>query len=124
MSTTTTTYPGSVVGLVCFGHDVSVEEMWVRNFTGYWSGSGEITGSGDEEALELHAGDSMEMSTPWHICDRRKRIVLRYNKYRPGSTPVIKYKIGETSALCILDTWRTYTGPFTHIGWILVKVEK
>jgi hypothetical protein len=112
------------VGSVCFGHDTGVEEMWVRNFTGYWGGSGDITGSGDAEAIELHSGDSEEMNAPWHICDRRKRVVLRYNKYRPGSSAVIKYKIGETLALCNADTWHTYTGPFTHIGWIRVRVEK
>jgi hypothetical protein len=98
--------------------------MWVRNFTGYWSGSGEITGSGDEESIELHTGDILEMDVPWHICDRRKRIVLKYNKYRSGSPAVIKYKIGETLAECNLDTWHIYTGPFNHLGWIRVRVEK
>jgi hypothetical protein len=112
------------VGSVCFGHHTGVEEMWVRNFTGYWSGSGEITGSGDSEAIELYTGDASEMNVPWHICDRRKRVVLRYNKYRAGHTAVIKYKKGETLALCNADTWHTYTGPFTHIGWIRVRVEK
>ncbi len=124
MSTTTTTYAGLVMGSVCYGHDTDVEELWVRNFTDNWSGSGEITGSGDAEAIELHEGDSMEMNVPWRVSDTRKRVVIRQNKYGSGDNVVVKYKKGETISECNADTWHTYTGPFHHMGYIRLRVEK
>jgi hypothetical protein len=112
------------MGSVCFGHVTAIEELWSKPFAGNWSGSGTIRGSGDSEEIGLHTGDSMEMNAPWRIGDTRKQVVLKLNKYGSGDDFVIKYKKGTTIAECNGSVWLLYTGPFTHVGYIRLRVEK
>ena len=114
-------YGAALSGTVTWGHDSGVEEENIRNFTGIWSGTGQITGSGDSEALALDSGEYMESET-WNIGSGSVR--LRTNLYAAGAgTPIVKHKEGDSEANCEADTWHTYSSEFSCDGWIKVRVE-
>jgi len=106
---------------VCWGHDTSVAETNIRNFTGNWTGTALISGSGDAEELHFDIGEYEESET-WNIGARRVKITL--DKYASGyGTPTVEYKNGATQVACEADSWHAYTGPFVCSGWIKVRVE-
>ena len=112
------------VGTVCWGHDTSVTQVNVRDFTGnITAGSGyRIVGSGDSEKVEFESGGYIELET-WNLgvmlCEITK------DQYNTGSgTLTIKYKNGSTEANCDADTWNTYSVPFACTGWIKIRVEE
>jgi len=99
-----------------------VEEDYARTFVDNWSGSGQISGTGDTEQIILDSGEYME-SEIVHIGVNQVQILI--DKYRTGSgsSPTIKYKDGDTEENCDLDTWNTYTGPFSSSGYNRIRVE-
>lgn len=122
-TTLTTTVPTTPVppdGAVCWGHDSGVAEANIRDFSGNWSGTASIAGSGDAEEIQFNSGENEESET-WHIGPGRVKITL--NKYGSGSgSPTIYYKQGNSESNCNSDSWHPYTGSFITLGWVKVRV--
>jgi len=111
-------------GTAVWGHHTSVEEDWDRNFWGEWSGDGLILGSGDNEVMRLEAGQSMESIT-WHFGSGEVAIIR--DKYQTGGNCgdlITEYKTAATEAACDAASYIGYTGPFTSLGWIKIRVRR
>ena len=119
--TITVSKAGSSIGSVCWGHNTSVVEDFIRSFTGTWSGTGEASGSGDSEIITLDESEYLESET-WNT--GVVTIGINANKYNSGTgTPTIKYKTGDTESNCEADSWHNYSGSFSSDGWVKVRVE-
>jgi hypothetical protein len=107
---------------IVYGHDTSVDENNVRDFSGNWSGSATITGSGDAEKVRLKTGQNLESED----IDTSGTPVVRIlkDKYQSGSGSVtVKYKTAATQGGLSGEGWTTYTVPFASSGWVKVRVE-
>jgi hypothetical protein len=115
---------GGESGTVVFGHESEtfIEEDNIKPYTGNWSGTGAIVGSGNDEKIRLAEGQYMEMDEPWNLTSMRAIVSL--NKYGSGDAATIKYKDGDSAANCEADDWNLYTVPFVSSGWIMVRLEK
>ena len=110
-----------VTGTICWGHVTSVAEDNTKVFTGNWTGTGSISGSGDSEVMNFDSAEYEESET-WNIGSGRVQLTI--DKYGTGSgSPIVKYKQGDSSVNCEADTWHTYTVPFLCTGWIKIRVE-
>jgi len=106
---------------VCWGQDTGVEEDHTRDFSGIWTGTGVISGSGDAEKIELYLGDYMESET-WLI--GVGDVVIEEDKYGGGvGNATIQYKTGATYLACEADSWNNYVGSFTSLGWVKIRVS-
>jgi hypothetical protein len=109
-------------GTATWGYDTGVVEDNILDFSGYWSGTGEIKGSGDAEYLSVGSGQYMELTNPFNF--GVGLLVFDLTKYEaPGGTITKKYKNGDTEANCNADTWHDYTVPFNCTGWVKLRVE-
>lgn len=109
----------ALTGSICWGHDTAVEEDNVRDLS-LWSGTGDVSGSGDAEAIELNGDEYMESPT-WNIGAGDVR--LRKDVYSSGAgTPTIYYKQGDSESNCEADTWHEYVSTFACSGWVKVRV--
>ena len=115
-STTTTNPPGSM----CAGHDTAVEEDYTIDHAD-GSGTGTVSGSGDDEILTLDPGEYWEYPT-WYYGIGNARIFK--DKYQTGSgTIVVKYRTEATKAATEVLGWTVYSGEFNSLGWVGIKVE-
>jgi len=109
-------------GNVCWGHDTDVTEVYVKDFSGNWTGTGTISGSGDDEIVQLISGQYMESET-WFVGTGTVNILE--DKYKVGEgIPIIEYKTGTTKVNCESDTWHPYIRQFQGQGWVKVKISK
>jgi len=109
------------MGEVVWGHDNATEPN-IRDLA-LWSGTGEVTSTGDPEILTLEIGEEM-ISETWQL--GIMTAVIRYDHYRTGSgiTPVIQYKTADTKLNCeAVSSWTTYNGNnFSCLGWVIIRV--
>jgi hypothetical protein len=106
---------------VCWGQDTNVEEDNIRDFSGNWTGTGVISGSGDAEMIELYPGDDMESET-WFIGSGSVMIVEDKYGGGPGAA-TIQYKTGATKEACEADSWHNYVGAFNSLNWVKIRVS-
>jgi len=98
-----------------------VEEDYDRNLSGNWSGTGVISGVGDAEILTLYPGDSMESET-WFIGSGS--VIIVNSKYGVEfGVPTIEYKTGATKLACEAAGWNNYTGAFSSLNWVKIRVS-
>lgn len=108
-------------GSCCYGHDTSVVEDNIIDFTNHWTGTGVISGSGDSEIITLDVGEYMESED---INFGAADCVISADKYQsPSGAPIIKYKTAATQAGLVSESWTVYSDPFTSLGWVKVRVE-
>ena len=113
-------YFTSLQGEVCWGHDTAVEEANARDHTD-GSGTGEVSGSGDNEVLQLEVGEDWEYED-WNF--GTMLCALQKDKYQSGYGSVtIKYKNTATQAALAGAGWNIYSVPFACLGWLKVRVE-
>jgi hypothetical protein len=107
---------------VVWGHETGYDEDFARPFSGIWSGSGVISGSGNEEIMTLDPGENMEGEI---VEIGAIEVQILINKYRTGSgpAPTVKYKDGNTYEDCDADIWNLYSSSFTSQGFVKVRVE-
>jgi len=111
----------AISGTICWGHDSDVVENVVKDFTGNWTGTGDIVGSGDAEAIEIDSGETMESET-WET--GAVPVKITPNKYGTGIGVVhIEYKTGDSVGNCEADSWHEYVGSFISSGYVKVKVS-
>lgn len=96
-------------------------EANVRDFSGNWTGTGEIAnpGTDDIEALHLAAGEEM-ISEIVHT--GVTKIWLGYNVYTAGDVVTFQYRHGATPAACVLAAWNNYVGIFDSLGYVQIRV--
>ena len=110
-----------VVGSTCWGHDTSVDEDNVLDFTGKWTGDGEISGSGDAEIMELGGvGKYMESEV---VNIGAVSVEIEVNKYIGSPVGTVKYKDGSSAENCEADTWSEYSSAFDSAGYVKIRVE-
>jgi hypothetical protein len=107
------------LGSIVWGQSAGVSELVKRTF-GNWTGTGSSGGSGDEEILEIHTGEYMQ-SAEYEL--GLGSYAITANKYRAGGTPIIKYKTASTSAGIAGASLLTFSGSFSSLGWIQVRLE-
>jgi hypothetical protein len=106
------------LGSICWGQSAGVTELVKRTFS-TWTGTGSSGGSGDEEVLEIHTGEYMECAG-YELGLGSYAITV--NKYRAGGTPVILYKTATTLAGLTSESYTTFSGSFSSLGWVQVRL--
>jgi hypothetical protein len=109
-----------VSGEVVWGHDTGVLEANVRDFSGNWSGTGSISGSGDAEEICLSPTEYMNSEV---VYTGPYTVQLLQNNYAAGDTIVLEYRHGATKIACEAAAWGAYVAPFTSLGYVQVRVE-
>jgi len=113
----------AISGSTTWGQASGVLEDNTRTFVqGIFEKTGTITGSGDNEALELEAGQYaiFEMvNTGVH------NVEVDQNVYYGSSADegTLSYRTGATQAACLVAGWNNYTGAFSSLGYAQIKVE-
>ena len=106
---------------MCWGHVTGVAESNVRAFSGNWTGTGSVSGSGDSEVIEFTAaGQYMESET---VLTGAVMIQLLQNAYGSGDSGVMKYRTGATQVECEGASWVAYSAPFLSDGYVQLRVE-
>lgn len=108
------------IGTTTWGHVTGVIESNVRTFSGNWTGTGQIDGSGDSEKLSLNASEYMisEMVN----MGAGSQVQILQNNYAAGSTVTLEYRQGASTAECGTAAYSTYTGTFVCSGYVQVRV--
>lgn len=105
---------------MCWGHDTNVLEDNIRDFAGNWTGTGEITGAGDAERVELEDGEYMISET---VNTGANTVTLLYNVYAEGDVIDLDYRTGATQAACESAEWQNYSTPFSSLGFVQARVS-
>lgn len=108
-----------IVGTTVWGHDTGVTETNVRDFSGIWTGTGAVSGSGDAEVIQLNATEYMESET---VNTGSVTVTLLQNTYASGDTVTIQYRTGATQAACEAAAYSTYSAPFASDGFVGIKI--
>jgi hypothetical protein len=112
--------PTLISGTACWGHSTGVTQENTRTFASNWTGSGEITGTGDTERIELNEGEYMESE----VVDTSTMMVeLDQNFYNSGNDVLLKYRHAATYEDCIAASYSTYTEPFESLGYVQIRIE-
>jgi hypothetical protein len=110
-----------ISGTVAWGHDTGVTEDNIRDFTGNWTGTGTIWGSGDAEYIHLNAGEYMESEV---VNTGVKTVELSQNLYDvSGDDVTLKYRHGASVAACLAASYTTYSAAFLSLGYVQVRLE-
>lgn len=112
--------PSYPIGSVCWGHVTGVLEENVRTFTGRWSGTGSIAGTGDTERLEMQSGQTMESEV---VYTGEVPVTLLQNVYSAGDIVTLRYRHGATEAACLAASWTGYVSPFNSAGFVQIRLE-
>lgn len=107
-------------GSTTWGHDTGVTETNVRDFSGNWTGTGTITGSGDNEAIELGVGEYMESEV---VNTGIKTVELLQNYYGTGDAVILRYRTGDSEVNCQAASWQVYTNSFLSDGYVQIRVD-
>ena len=97
-------------------------EVNARPFAGIWSGTGTISGNGDEETINLEETDYEEGEVV-NIGANAIEIIIDLYGTGSGPEPIVKYKDGDSYANCIADAWNVYSGGFVSTGYVQIRVE-
>lgn len=109
------------IGSVCWGHVTGVTEANTRAFAGNWTGTGDISSSGDGETIDINAGEYMESEV---VNTGIKTVELDQNHYDiTGDTVKLEYRHGATIVDCEAAGWNDYTIPFLSLGFVQVRIE-
>ena len=86
------------------------------------AGTGIVSGSGDAEKLTLGGGQDWTFPS---VQTGAVEIKIVYDKYQAGSGgPVtIEYRTGVNKEACEAADWDTYTGHFTSLNWVQMKMR-
>jgi hypothetical protein len=97
-----------------------VVEINIRDFSGNWTGTGAILGSGDSERLELESTEYMISE----VVDTGVDTVSLYQNLYDGSGDNVDmdYRHGATEAACEAASWNNYTVPFSSLGYVQVRM--
>lgn len=112
---------GIISGSTVWGQSTGVLETNIRTFSGNWTGTGSITGAGDEEKIALDTGQYMISEVVNTGIDTT--ITLLQNEYSSGDTVTLQYRHGATQAACEAASWNDYTIPFESLGYVQVRVS-
>ena len=106
---------------VVWGHDTGVTEDFVLNFTGNWTGTGDIENPGvaDTERLALQTTEYMISQV---VDTGVAAVSIDYNVYAAGSVIDLDYRHGATIAACQAAAWNNYAGAFVSLGYVQVRV--
>jgi hypothetical protein len=93
----------------------------VRDFSGHWTGTGEIVnaGAGDTEAVELEAGEYMISEV---VETDSTTVLIQINKYTAGDVVDVDYRHGDTEAACEAAAWNDYGGGFASLGFVQIRI--
>lgn len=111
---------GLISGTTCWGHVTGVLETNIRTFSGNWTGTGSIEGSGDSENLVLDTGQYMVSEV---VETGIQNVELLQNNYASGDTVTLQYRHGATQVACEAADWNDYTVPFISLGYVQVRIE-
>jgi hypothetical protein len=113
--------PTAVIsGEVTWGHDTGVVESNIRDFSGNWTGTGAISGSGDAETICLESGEYMISEV---VNTGAYTVHLFQNLYDgTGDDVDLDYRHGATQAACEAAAWNNYTVPFTSLGYVQIRL--
>lgn len=112
---------GNLIGSVCWGHDTGVEESNIRDFSGNWTGTGDILSTDDDEVIVLTSGEYEESENAYPGVGY---IMLGVNKYKTGTLrPTIKFKTAATEDGLAGEAWQEYLDQVYSLGWVKVRVE-
>ena len=109
-----------IEGSTSWGQATDTQEGNVRNFSGNWTGTGFISGSGNYEKMYLSSLSYMESEV---VNTGANSIDLYQNRYSGGDTGVLKYRSGSTVVNCQAAEWQVYSGSFASLGYTQVRVE-
>lgn len=110
----------SIIGSTAWGHTTSAQEGNLRSFSGNWTGTGMILGTGDTEKVLLSTGNYLESEV---INSGINSITLTKNKYGGNNTSILYYRTGSSVAACQEASWQTYSGSFASTGYSQIRVE-
>jgi hypothetical protein len=96
--------------------------VFKRPFSGVWTGTGTISGTGDSEQITLSSGQYMESEMVDIGAGEEVQLIDGKYDATVGSL-IIKYKDGDTEANCDADTWNTYSATFISDGYVRCRVE-
>ena len=86
----------------------------------YWTGTGAVVDSGDDEKICMESGEYMESEVvEITVCT----VTIAQNTYASGDTAILKYRTGATRPDCLAAAWTTYTVPFVSDEYLQVRVE-
>lgn len=98
-----------------------VQEDNTRTFASDWSGTGQISGSGDAETICLDVGEYMESEV---VNTGIINTELLQNDYDgSGDNVVLKYRHGDTEENCLGASWTIYTISFESLGYVQIRLE-
>lgn len=107
-------------GSTSWGQSFGVIETNARAFSGNWTGTGTISGSGDDEEINLNYGEYMisEIVNTGAIV-----VALRQNFYKTtGDDVSIYYRTAATEGGITSASWLLYGEQFTSLGYVQVKL--
>lgn len=91
-----------------------------RTFSGNWTGTATVVGSGDSERIEFASGQYMVSEV---VETGTLNVILDINKYGLGNEVTLKYRHGATQSACEAASWNNYTGQFASLGYVQVRLE-
>lgn len=111
---------GVIVGDTTWGHDTGVTETNIRDFSGNWTGTGSILGTGDSERLELNAGEYMVSEI---VNTGAYTVTLFQNHYDgTGDNVTLEYRHADSEGDISSASYNTYSGSFTSLGYVQIRV--
>lgn len=103
-----------------WGHDTAVSESNVADLS-EGSGTAEVLSTGDTEGVCIESGEY------WILPSKNTGAVeveITYDQYDTGlGSGSIEYRTGATRVTCEAASWNAYTGHFTSLGWVQIRVS-
>jgi hypothetical protein len=96
-------------------------EDTIRVFYLNWTGTGTVTGSGDNEKLVIQEGQQMT-SEPVDT-EGVVTIEVLLNVYGSGDSVPLYYKTGNSIVNMDANSWMLYSTPFASQGFVRLKLE-
>jgi hypothetical protein len=109
----------AIRGSTSWGQSTGTQEGNARTFSGNWTGTGFVSGSGNNEKINLSSLAYMESEV---VNTGVNSIDLYQNRYSVGDTGVLKYRSGSSVVDCESATWQAYSGSFTSLGYAQIRV--
>lgn len=92
----------------------------IRTFATHWTGTGAITGAGDDERIELESGEYMESEI---VHTGEYTVELLQNNYKVGNDVQLRYRHADSQANCLLAGWQDYAAPFDSDGYVQIRLD-